>query len=931
MDKSFFDVIDKTGRIHWKDVKNFNVYSPEISRGDASFVYFAIREREAVAVKTYAARWIFDNDKILETELNSITKLGNYGFVPRLLEKPLKTPNNIYLVMELSNCGSMDMYLKAKKKVPMSIVKDITVFLAKFLIEMKKMKMLHRDLNPKHILVNRDASGKISYKITGLLFCKDISKEQATSFVGTPDYMAPETSQEIPYSNPADVWSVGITLYEIAVGLSPFKVDHDLKLHIKKGQLPKFPKDQQIDLKLKDLICRCLFFDPKKRITPEEMLRHPFIVGGEISNPLVHEEEEPSPNNKKPLPNPNPVKKKIVNPLGRKELLNMIEKDFAKYMEYVNDTEDHKVKLKCVSKTNLDPYVLKSNKPLSRGGFSEIFLCNHKTTGKEFALKIVKTSKMTDVKIAQLLLGEVEIMLELNLDLENLCPFAIKVEDYFVYKNINGDPNGLPYKNDLCLIIEYCNGGDLDDYIRLLRRKKKEFPLEELKLISWNAACGLNEMHKRNMMHRDIKAKNILVVEDPITKELIDVKLCDYGLSKKVQEHEELIGGTILGTLDYFAPELYNMMERRMAGDSAELVYTYKVDVWSYGVLLYFSLYGKTIMENPGSKHAVMKQKKIFYPGVPGVPDSYLDLIKKALTFDPAQRPTFSELLEHPFFSMVVILQKLKMYPYVQGDLIGVGASKRSEVYKCNSGDKIYAMKIIKEDGIDKKSLEAEIGTLSRLRNSNNIIRLHDYFGITGSVYLIFHYYNGGDLEQYIRKRKSNPPSSEELIFIAYCILNGIKEIHTRNIIHREIHPNNILLSLNPDGTLKNAVIGDFGYARILLKANNLTEFRSGYSSPEMTLPDYNGVYDSKTDIWSYGMLIYYIIFGIHHNEHSQNHNLAKLLRTGDVKYDEKRAQMYPELVDLMKKCLNPDPKERPTAPEVLMSPMFSEYTKSPV
>jgi len=355
MDKSsFFEIIDKTGRMHWKNVKNFNVYTPEISHGDASFVYFAVRGEETMAVKNYAAQWIFNNDKILETELNSITKLGNNGFAPRLLEKPLKTYNNVYLIMELCNCGSMDMYLKAKKKVPTSIVRDITAFLARFLIEMKKMKMLHRDLNPKHILVNRDASGKISYKITSLLFCKDISEKQATSFVGTPDYMAPETCQEIPYSSPADVWSVGITLYELAVGLNPFKVDHDLKFHIKRAQLPEFPKDQQIDLRLKDLICRCLFFDPEKRITPEGILEHPFTRDVEMSNPLVGRKEILPPKYIKP-----------VDILSNTKLLDMIEKDFAEYMKYVNDTEDHMMKLKCISKTKLDPYVLKSKKPLS--------------------------------------------------------------------------------------------------------------------------------------------------------------------------------------------------------------------------------------------------------------------------------------------------------------------------------------------------------------------------------------------------------------------------------------------------------------------------------------------------------------------------------------------------------------------------------------
>jgi serine/threonine protein kinase len=924
MDKSFFEVIDKTGRMHWKDVKNLNVYSPEISRGDASFIYFAMRGLETMAIKSYSAQWMFDNEKILETEFNSMKQLGKNGFVPKLLEKPLRTRNNIYLVMELCNCGSMDMYLKAKKKVPVSIVKEIITFLAKFLLEMKNMKMLHRDLNPKHLLVNRDASENISYKIVGLLLCKDISKGEASSFVGTPDYMAPEAAQETPYANPADVWSVGITLYEIAIGCTPLKVDPSFRVCVKNGQLPKFPADCQIDLALKDLICRCLLFDPKKRITPEEILNHSFITGAKISNPLVGGEAKKR-EEKKEL---EPPLKKSVKELTKRELLKIIETDFTQYMEYVNATEDHKIKLKCESRSTLDPYVLKSNKPLSHGGFSEIFLCTHKVTGEEFALKIIKTSKMTDVKIAQLLLGEVEIMLELNLDLENLCPFAIRVEDYFVYKNTNKDPDGLPYKNDLCLIIEYCNGGDLDDYVRLLRRNKKEFPLEELKLISWNSACGLNEMHKRKMMHRDIKAKNILVVEDPKTKELIDIKLCDYGLSKKVSEHEKLNSSTILGTLDYFAPELYNMMERRMTGDSTEVSYNYKVDVWSYGVLLYFALYGKTIMEQPGSKHAVMKQKKIAYPIIPGVPESYINLVKRALNFDPAQRPTFSELLNDPFFSTVVIYPRLKMYPYTQGKLIGVGVTKKSEVYQCSIEESIYAMKIMKETEISRKSLIGEIDTLSKLKNSNNIIRLKEYFAINGEVYLIFHYYDGGDLEQYIKKRKSNPLSSDELTHIVYCVLNGIKDIHARNIIHRDISPNNILLSLNPDESVKNAVVGDFGCARILLESKNLTELFTGYKSPEMTLPEYNNVYDSKTDIWSFGMLLYYIIFEIHPNEHPQNHNMVKLLKTGDVKYDNARAQMYPQLVDLMNKCLKSNPKQRPTALELLMNPIFSTYIK---
>ena len=91
--------------------------------------------------------------------------------------------------------------------------------------------------------------------------------------------------------------------------------------------------------------------------------------------------------------------------------------------------------------------------------------------------------------------------------------------------------------------------------------------------------------------------------------------------------------------------------------------------------------------------------------------------------------------------------------------------------------------------------------------------------------------------------------------------LNEIKEIHTNNIIHRDIQPNNILLEVNFDNSLNNAVIGDFGFARILIDSTAITTINSRHKSPEMVLPEYKNEHTLKTDIWSYGMLLYYIIF----------------------------------------------------------------------
>ncbi len=589
----------------------------------------------------------------------------------------------------------------------------------------------------------------------------------------------------------------------------------------------------------------------------------------------------------------------------------MIKEDFSRYIEYENKFGNRKIKLKAEKRDTLSPFALKTPNAINKGGFSEIYMCESQKTHEEFALKVVLTSKMTEVKIAQLLLGEIEIMLDLK-----SSPFTISIEDYFVYRN------------DLCLVLEYCNGGDLESYIRRIRRKRATFPVEELRLIAWNVACGLNDMHTRKMMHRDIKPKNILIVEDKSTESLVDVKLCDYGLGKKVAEYEELSGSTILGTFDYFAPELYALMEKRMAGEDIRgIKYDYKIDVWSYGVLLYFSLYGKTIMEAPGSKVQVMKHHKIYYSPIKGVPESYMMLMQRCLTFDPAERPSFKDLLSEPFFTLTELPTRPKLAPYVMGALLGQGAAKKSAVYECTRDGQRFALKTIGMEGVDQKRLLSEIDTMTKLRHSENVIRLFDYFTVENQAHLIMEYCEGGNLDSYVRKREEahKPMSPEEQTSVAYCVLRGLNEIHTHNIIHRNVHPKNVLLTLNPSGGIKRAVMADFGLARVLVDEGAQTQIFTSYQSPEMTFPDMGGAYNLKTDIWSYGMLVYFLLFGKHPDE--ANKDLKAVLRKGEIRYDETRAALNPELVSVMRLCLKVVPTERPTALVLLTEKAFAKYS----
>jgi len=938
--KSFFERVDLVPRIHWKNVAQYKVFSPEISRGDASFVYYSelsTNTNKKCAIKSYPRQWMEDNGGILANELNCFKTLSNLGILPTVESEPLMTSRNIYYAMEICNAGSLDLYIKNKKVFPVEIIREIAIFISNALLQLQGVHILHREINPRHILANiDDATKKVTYKLIGLQFCKNISNEKAHSFVGTAEYISPEAAMEQPYDYSADIWSFGITLYELAVGATSLKIDPNFRARIKAGSKPLLPQEIKIPETLYDLICKCIVFNPKDRITASGILSHPFITGSSIPEPMVipehqklppvkpHEEEFLAEQKIQPLPASPPkaqpgagiIKpKRFTKKLSDKELVLMISKNFADYMEYVNDTENHKIQLKCEKRLSLDPYIKDKPTPENRGGFSEIYFATREKTKEKFALKRVLTSKMTDVKIANLLLGEIEIMLDLS-----DSPFAIHIEDYFVFEN------------DLWLVLELCNGGDLDNYIRFtlkkLREVNKEFPLEEIKLIAWNVACGLRDMHRKNMMHRDIKPKNILVVKDPDNGNLLDIKLCDYGLSKKVAEYESLIGSTILGTFDYFAPELYEMMEKRMAGDNSKIAYDFKIDVWSYGVLLYFTVYGKSILEPPGSKYSVMRQKNIIYPSLKGVPESYINLIKRCLTFDPIKRPSFNELLNDPFFTTVALHQRPKMLPFLQGKFIGDGANEKIKIYECTKGKKVYSMKVLGSGAMDEKSLNREIDTLAKLKNGENIIRMQDYFAMGSNTYIIIDSYDSNLLKySFTHETKKQPLSEDQQILVAYGVINAINDIHGHNIIHRNIHPQSVFLSLNLDGSIKKAVVGEFGFARVLLDNPATTELSTPYNAPENVLIDLGVPTSYYSDIWSYGMFLYYLIFGVHINDVPGN-DTKQIWRTNKFRYDEKRAAASPQLFGLMGECMQIDAKKRPTAAEILKKPIFSKFVK---
>ncbi|VDL96023.1 unnamed protein product [Schistocephalus solidus] len=225
---------------------------------------------------------------------------------------------NISICMEYMDGGSLDMVLKHAGRMPEPIVSRILYAVLRGLVYLRRhLSMIHRDVKPSNILVRRNGEVKLcDFGASGKLI-----DSVAHSFVGSRSYMAPERISGKPYNTSSDVWSLGLTLIELATGRYPipaiedeslyfsgFSPDRDanLKEHITAASeglklrpvtTPNAPAMSIFDLLVYiveqplprlpttcfnddfiDLTAQCLRVEHTERPSLEELLLHPFVV-----------------------------------------------------------------------------------------------------------------------------------------------------------------------------------------------------------------------------------------------------------------------------------------------------------------------------------------------------------------------------------------------------------------------------------------------------------------------------------------------------------------------------------------------------------------------------------------------------------------------------------------------------------------------------
>ena len=355
---------------------------------------------------------------------------------------------------------------------------------------------------------------------------------------------------------------------------------------------------------------------------------------------------------------------------------------------------------KVPSKKIIGDYLIKET--IGKGTFSRVKLGIHMKTGKKVAIKILDKSKIVEKEDLERIIREMEILSEMS------HPNIIKV--YQIFEN----------PQNYYIIMEYCEGGELFNYIV----QKQRLEEDEAALFYYQLINGLEYIHSKGIAHRDLKPENLLLCQNKV------IKIIDFGLSNYFDGRTNLV--TPCGSPCYASPEMV----------SGETYDGFMIDIWATGIILFAMLCGYLPFEDDKddenedeedsddedeSDNEVLFNKimeaKLDYPEY--LSDMAVDLLKKILVTDPKKRITINEIKKHKFY-----LKGKRVYKRYNQVLESNEFSEKSflinklmkEFMEGNNESKKKEKKenVNKDENLNKNENNNENNNKNEIKNENN-------------------------------------------------------------------------------------------------------------------------------------------------------------------------------------------------------------------
>ncbi|KAM9458378.1 uncharacterized protein mylk4a isoform 4-T4 [Salvelinus alpinus] len=267
-------------------------------------------------------------------------------------------------------------------------------------------------------------------------------------------------------------------------------------------------------------------------------------------------------------------------------------------------------------------YTINRAEVLGGGRFGQVHKCMENSSGLTLAAKIIKARSQKEKEVVK---NEITVMNQLD--------HANLIQLYAAYES----------RNDIILVLEYVDGGELFDRII-----DENYTLMELDTVLFiRQICeGLQHMHKMYILHLDLKPENILCVSRVTNK----IKIIDFGLARKYKPREKL--RINFGTPEFLAPEVVNY----------DFV-SFNTDMWSLGVITYMLLSGLCPFlgddDNETLNNILACQWNFEEAEFTDISEEAKDFISKLLIINKSWRIGASEALRHPWLSDAVLHHRL--------------------------------------------------------------------------------------------------------------------------------------------------------------------------------------------------------------------------------------------------------------------------------